>query len=653
MFVSFAFCQEEIDNNHDITSLSLWGPYSKRYVGISYIPDIKRGMRFDFSVMPGYYRNKQLVPHVLFESSYYPWEIDPKMNHITYRYELEWKDKVFIDVTYHLLDDFRTLAEIRCVNNTQATQNLALNNIAYIDYPEDEPKVKIQGEGSDRAKWHNATDYTVNEPANKSPQYNLVYDGWKRNEERTSNSLDGSLLGRGFGKNKGDKVAYKVNIPTGKEEGMIAFRYKANKNGKAIFRAKGLIDNQISFEGTGDFAFLYVPYKIEESGDYTLELVSEGGNEIWMDGFFVGAARDIKSINVTSRNIPFTPLLEKGKDKQDFILKYEDSDNYYGVAWNFAESEVREILNDELESFFRRKVHDHVSDRLIGNRGWHYTNAFLRPIVVLPNSELKLYSLICTGSKEQVSKQIAEFHKYPDKFESEIVNWNNDQEGKYLVEAEKYSFGQKRLQAALLSNIVYPVYTQGQYIRHFTPGKNWNSLYTWDLGFISLGLIDIDRQKAYETVKAYTTPVGNESAFIHHGTPLPIQMFAYFDLWNNELSREQLQYLYPRLKQYFDFMVGNNPYSTTRMEGSGLLKTWDYFYNSGGWDDYPPQKGRPNRAITPVVTSAYYLRAAKILRLAANELGLKKDMKDYDEVIKRLSSALQEYSWDKDAGYFS
>ena len=22
---------------------------------------------------------------------------------------------------------------------------------------------------------------------------------------------------------------------------------------------------------------------------------------------------------------------------------------------------------------------------------------------------------------------------------------------------------------------------------------------------------------------------------------------------------------------------------------SSLLKTWDYFYNSGGWDDYPPQ----------------------------------------------------------------
>ena len=87
-------------DSHDITSLHPWGPYSKRYAGISHIPDMKSGMRFDFSVMPGYYRNRQLIPHVLFESSYYPWDINPSMNCITYRYEMEWKDRVFADVTY-------------------------------------------------------------------------------------------------------------------------------------------------------------------------------------------------------------------------------------------------------------------------------------------------------------------------------------------------------------------------------------------------------------------------------------------------------------------------------------------------------------------------------------------------------------------------
>lgn len=109
-------------NSHDIASLHAWGPYSKRYAGISHIPDMRKGIRFDFSVMPGYYRNRQLVPHVLFESSYYPWEINPEMTRITYRYELEWKDRVYTDVTYHILDDNRTLVGIHCVNNTSMPQ---------------------------------------------------------------------------------------------------------------------------------------------------------------------------------------------------------------------------------------------------------------------------------------------------------------------------------------------------------------------------------------------------------------------------------------------------------------------------------------------------------------------------------------------------
>ena len=129
-------------NSHDIASLHAWGPYSKRYAGISHIPDMQAGIRFDFSVMPGYYRNRQLVPHVLFESSYYPWDINPSMNRITYRYEMEWKDRVFTDVTYYILDKQRTLVGMHCVNNTTANQNLVLNLMAYIDMKESNPDLR-------------------------------------------------------------------------------------------------------------------------------------------------------------------------------------------------------------------------------------------------------------------------------------------------------------------------------------------------------------------------------------------------------------------------------------------------------------------------------------------------------------------------------
>lgn len=643
-------------NSHDITSLHAWGPYSKRYVGISHIPDMRKGMRFDFSVMPGYYRNRQLVPHVLFESSYYPWEINPEMTRITYRYELEWKDRVYTDVTYYVLDDNRTLVGIRCVNHTAMPQNLVLNQIAYIDYPETQPQVSAQG--ASHLQWYNAIDYAENIPAHTSPQYRLVYDGWQRNEERSASSLDGSILGRGFGRNEGDRLAYRVNILPGQENGAIGFRFKVNKGERAVLHLKGLVEQPVELKGTGEFSFLSVPYHCAKAGEYKLELISATTVGISLDGFFVGDSDEMSRVSVVPAPIPFTPVLEVGRTRKDFILKYEDCENFYGVAWNYPHSEVREILNGELESFFRRRVHDHVSSRLIGDRKWHYTNAFLRPIVLEPNSEQTVYILVCSGNKEQVRQELLEFHSAPDKLITQVQSVEGAaSKDKILPAGEKYLLGNRLLQASLLSNIVYPVYTQKEYIRHFTPGKNWNSLYTWDSGFIALGLVDVDPVKAFECIRAYTTPVGSESAFIHHGTPLPIQMYAYFDLWNNSLSRDTLEFLYPRLKQYFDFMVGTNPYSSTRMKGSGLLRTWDYFYNSGGWDDYPPQHAmRGNKSqyqsITPVVTSAYYLRAAKILRLAARELGLKKDMKEYERAIKQLSYALQAYAWDDESGYF-
>lgn len=564
-------------------------------------------------------------------------------------------DTSVTDVTYFILDEFRTLVSIRCVNNTALNQNLVLNQMAYIDYPATQPQV--QASGASQLKWYNAINYSLNEPAHKSHQYELVYDGWNRNEDRSSQSLDGSILGRGFGKNAGDRVAYKVKIPVGVENGSIGFRYKVNSGKTATFRLKGLVEKRVELKGTGGFTVVSFPYHCGKAGEYTLELESEGTSSVELDGFFIGSTKAMNQLEIVPKGISFTPSMEVGKTRQDFVLKYKEFDNYYGVAWNFKESVVREVLSGELESFFRKKVHEHLANRLEGDRKWHYSNAFLRPIVLAPHSEQTLYTLVCTGSREQVKKEMDAFHSSPEVLISQAQSRFVQPDKKVLPGGEKYRLSQRLLQAALLSNVVYPVYTQREYIRHFTPGKNWNSLYTWDSGFIALGMIDVDPTKAFECIKAYTTPAGSESAFIHHGTPLPIQIYAYSDLWNNGQSREALQFLYPRFKQYFDFMVGNNPNSTTRMKGSGLLRTWDYFYNSGGWDDYPPQKviwGDRSlaRTVTPVVTSAYYIRAAKILRLAAKELGLKEDIKAYDQTIEKLSSALQQYAWDEETGYF-
>jgi hypothetical protein len=87
---------------------------------------------------------------------------------------------------------------------------------------------------------------------------------------------------------------------------------------------------------------LSVPYNGKKAGEYKLELVSGSTVAISLDGFFIGDVDGINKVNVVRTPIPFTPVMEVGETKQDFILKYKDCDNYYGVAWNYQHSEDTE-----------------------------------------------------------------------------------------------------------------------------------------------------------------------------------------------------------------------------------------------------------------------------------------------------------------------
>src|ERR1035441_2342233 len=91
-------------NSHDLR-LPLWGNYTKTYNGISHVADLERGMRFDLSVFPGHYRREVMVPNVNWEGGFHPWDAAPDMSFYSYRYELEWKDRVYCDVSFSTLSD--------------------------------------------------------------------------------------------------------------------------------------------------------------------------------------------------------------------------------------------------------------------------------------------------------------------------------------------------------------------------------------------------------------------------------------------------------------------------------------------------------------------------------------------------------------------
>jgi hypothetical protein len=222
---------------------------------------------------------------------------------------------------------------------------------------------------------------------------------------------------------------------------------------------------------------------------------------------------------------------------------------------------------------------------------------------------------------------------------------------------EPYALGNRLLASVTLTSLVFPEYCQRQYIRHNSPGRNWDSLYTWDSGFQGLGLLELDPERAADIHNAYTTLPGSQSAFILHGTPLPTQVFLFIELWNRTQSRDMLQYFYPRLQRFYQFLAGRpGTSSTCRRHKDHLICTWDYWLSTGGWDDYSPQvfvqQNKLQATTAPVVSSAYLIRCAKLLRMAAAALGRTQEFAGYDDDIATLSSSLQRYSWDEGSGYF-
>lgn len=652
---------------HDLR-LPAWGPYTKKYAGISHVTDSDNGIRFDLSVFPGFYRRKIDVPNVLWESGFHPWEALADLSYYSFRHELEWKDRVYTDISYTALSERERLIRMECVNRTDTVQNIALHYMASLHYPQlgahgprlQEAEVRLPP----RAVWIDALDYEELVFARARPSDNLVYDGFARGEERIQRFTRGSGLAAGFGRDPGDFVRYRIPLAQDMADAVVLLRYRMEAGSAVTVRMEGLsmAGKTATLKGDGEirlFAIRVGPLP-QARGELTIR--SMGGGVLELDGFAVAdnEAADAVRFEPVRRNPQ--PELRPGPQPGSLILQYEGAAVAYGLLWPHEQSEIRRFHASELDRFMRFTAHDHVSKTLSdGSQEGHFTNIFLRPIVLPPADSRVLYGLAVCGTPEEVWEKLSGRRGMGDTeaFEAAVRAKRASLLPDGLCSAgEPYLFSQQRMAATLLTNIVYPVYTKRTYIKHYTPGRWWDSLYTWDAGFIGIGLTELDPERAADCLNAYVTEPGDDqTAFIHHGSMVPVQFYLYLELWNKTLNREQLAYFYPRLRQYYLFYSGRAAGSSTNALRSDLLKTWDYFYNSGGWDDYPPQlhvhrQGLQKRA-APVSNTCHAIRIAKILVFAAQELGIPEaELAEYEADIAAFGSAVNRHAWDERSGYY-
>lgn len=665
---SSPFSWARFASTHDLVSLPEWGPYSKKHFGISHIPDVRRGLSFDLSLFPLSPGIPARLPSVTsHHSGVRPWEAAPTLEYYSFRFETIWKDRLYGDISFSQIDRQRRLIRIQLVNRTAEPREIVLHTLAQICFPPlreltAEPIRLCEAELPPGALWVNALDYVDLRYAIPRPTDNLVPDGKWRGEERRHNSVGGSVTGQGFGTDAGDRVHYRVRVGRRLSNAILVWRYSLSTGESVTFRINGAAESEVTFQGTGDFTTVAVPLGPLHEGSHDLQFTSAGGANPALNGFVLVEAEQVGSVRFPPRPWQPVPSLE-APNGNALILNYQDVPNAYGFSLGTGIAGHRQLCWRDLDSVFRCQPDPGTQSRIFGSHGHPgdpdslFIHTFSNPLTLPPNSTRQIAGLVCTGSRDEVRHSLTRFDPHDQRHRrfSSATRKEAFQPASQNT-AAPFDLSQRLMASVVLTNIVYPLYTQGQYIRNYSPGKIWDCLYTWDAGFIGLGLLEIDPHCAIDVLNAYTTPPCAQSAFIHHGTPLPLQVYLGWELWNRTHSRSLLEYFYPRLRQYHLFLSGKLGSSTTRQHQDHLICTWDYFYNTGGWDDYPPQKHVHQQNMTsvvaPAVNSSHTIRCAKLLRRMAEALDRTEDLAEYDADIAVLSSSLQKYSWDESSGYY-
>ena len=650
-----------LKNTFDM-ALPPFGPYSDRYNGISHIPTKNNGFRFDVIVQPSFYmRNITPLANVKRESGYHSWESTPDLSFFSYRYQLEWKNSVYCDVSFNKVDDQTRLIRAEFVNNTKNNRSLALNIFNTIVFPFEK---RISAVLPQNVVWQKAADYQSFREDTYSWSYNLVYDGQLRGQVKDQLAVSGNVIIAGTNYTIIDYPRLINNRRLRK--GILLLRYKKIAEGNTTIQVNlnGQLAKTVELAREKEFAVAKIPLNEIPEGDMMLSFKFLNGSAIRLDGFTLIKEEEAAKVSFIEDKLNYVSKSIKAGLANAVILKYDDINEYYGLIWSDLSAEKRELFDsnaDKVISVFNNLVRSgnkpSETIRIRGNsEGWFF-NIFSSPIIVKPHQTATRYAyLVCGTDEKEVVEKLnylnARWHQSESIYHSREAR---SKESNINPVGETYRFSQQLMKATALTNLIYPSFAQNQFIKHTTPGKRWSSLYTWDSGFIGLGYSSINLGRALESLNAYTMDSTRQSAFLEHGTPLPTQAYLFNEIWNKSQNLEYLKYFYPRLKRYYDYLSGAEG-SPTRKLKSNLIATWDIFYNSGGWDDYSPQvyvhQKRLESTVAPTINTAHQIRFAKFLRMAAWQLGLNEDIKNYDAEIVKYTKALQQSAWDESSGYY-
>lgn len=591
--------------------LPAWGPYNKNIFGTAHVTDKEKGLRFDVNLFPGCYRRSVLIPKDIVDSGIKMWKSSKDLSHYVYRYELQWKDEIYMESDF-CSDNEKMIITNTFYNNTDNNESLTLDAVFSLSgssgYRKDLVGKLVKTEVD--TKWIEATDYD-----RIITKQVMAPDGFRKGEDRENAFVGGSFLHSRYIK-AGDVIEYNnVNFAgntfTVRYRGEGSITVKLNDKEYKLDLPKTEEVTNFKFDTTG-----------EQVSDITVYYNSDG---VDIDGFLIGD-------NATFYDEPELFIPEFEGDSNEFTVKFGKYE--YKVKCECETSAIREIHADNLDVVLADYINNHIASK-IGTGKKRYVDLFIRPVYMEPHSTKTVTITIWPNQKDSYD------------YDHELFIPEHNAEG------DAYHLSQRIMQAVTLTNVVWPIYCKKGFIKHNTPGRYWDCMYTWDSGFIGMGLLQASEKRAKECLYTYLTEVGDkDSPYIQHGTPLPTQIFLYSAIFEKTEDLDFVKEVYPMVRQQYRFFADSR--KNGRAHDTGMFSLWDIFYNSGGWDDNPTQvyvhKNKLEADVCPVINTAFTVLCAKILKNIAGHIG--EDTVEYDEDIAFYSNAINTYAWDEDSGYY-
>lgn len=640
-----------------------WGPYSKKYMGISHIVNSLKneGGRFDFSVHPTLWNSSTPVPNVTVPSSYHLWECADDYSYFSYRYELMWKDLVYADVSFSKIKEDAYLVRCEINNNTEMSQNCVLNIFGALELPFDS-YVKL--DLPQNSVVVNANDYKEFKYHTPRPWEYETPDGLFRGMFRDSDFYLGCGLGdrcdnahvhylnlKPFGAEAGDTVSYNLSCQNISNP-VMAVRYRTVTDGDAQFEING---QKVVFHHSDELTTAYIDYAENPV------FVSLGTAGIEFD--FIAVVEKGQTVTATKCDYAVVPTtqIENVGIGQRATLDFEYEDCSYSILTHDANTRQRKLESGSLEDALINRLSNgdvtyddlpvtfSASFKRKHSDNGYFHNTLIKSIFIDPMSKNIQYIVVSKGKFEPLSE-----NEYEDIY---INARKNFKPNRFNKQGEKYGLSTQILNATLLTNVVYPVYLHGENVIHHTPGKRWDSFYTWDSGFIGMGLLEASNELCQYALDMYLCDDTNKDfAFLLHGSLVPTQFVEYFELLKRTENKHSLDFMYPKMKRYYEFLRGRVDGSTCHKFNNGLLTTYDYWYSCSGMDDYPCQvemiKNKAEEYSCPCLSTSQIIRAGKIMKMVAQYLGKDSDVEVYDKDIEFSTNALNTLAWDEESGYF-